>query len=219
MQISSTEENYLKAIFSLFYKTNVPVSTNAIAQKMETAPASVTDMLKRLAEKELVLYEKYKGASLSKEGDFIAKRLVRKHRIWEVFLLEKLGFQWDEVHDVAEQLEHINSTELIRRLDQFLGFPKTDPHGDPIPDEEGNMAKPEHVKLTELEKNDTAIVVGVADTSTVFLQYLSQMGIQLGLSITVSEIFAFDSSIQVKAGDKFLMLSKQVSENLLVKKN
>ena len=209
----------MKAIFSLSYPMGGgSVSTNAIAKKMNTAAASVTDMLKRLSEKQLVKYEKYRGVYLSKQGDFIAKRLVRKHRIWEVFLVEKLGFSWDAVHDVAEQLEHINSPELVNALDKFLGYPKTDPHGDPIPDESGFIQEISSIKLTELAKGDKAVVVGVDDTSSSFLQYLNQLELELGSAFEVVQKIDFDNSYMLFINGKKLAVSKQVAENLMVKK-
>jgi DtxR family transcriptional regulator, Mn-dependent transcriptional regulator len=218
MQLSESEENYLKAIFSLSYPVGESVSTNAIAKKMNTAAASVTDMLKKLSDKNLVEYEKYRGVILSSDGELIARRLVRKHRIWEVFLVEKLGFSWDEVHDVAEQLEHINSTQLVNKLDKFLGYPKTDPHGDPIPDENGVIQEIQSAKLTELNHGDVAMVVGVDDTSTAFLQYLNQLGIELGMHLEILQKIEFDHSYVLKHKGKKLSVSKQVAENIMVKK-
>lgn len=219
MLLSESEENYLKAIFSLSYPLGGgSVSTNAIAKKMNTAAASVTDMIKKLSDKQLVDYEKYRGVTLSKEGEVVARRLVRKHRIWEVFLVDKLGFSWDSVHDVAEQLEHINSPELVKALDKFLGYPKTDPHGDPIPDEDGHIHEIQSIKLTELIKGDKALVVGVDDTSSNFLQYLNQLEIELGTKIEVVQRIEFDSSYMLLINNSRLAVSKQVAENIMVKK-
>lgn len=219
MLLSESEENYLKAIFSLSYPLGGgSVSTNAIAKKMNTAAASVTDMIKKLSDKQLVDYEKYRGVTLSKEGEVVARRLVRKHRIWEVFLVDKLGFSWDSVHDVAEQLEHINSPELVKALDKFLGYPKTDPHGDPIPDEDGHIHEIQSIKLTELVKGDKALVVGVDDTSSNFLQYLNQLEIELGTKIEVVQRIEFDSSYMLLINNSRLAVSKQVAENIMVKK-
>lgn len=219
MLLSESEENYLKAIFSLSYPLGGgSVSTNAIAKKMNTAAASVTDMIKKLSDKQLLEYEKYRGVTLSKEGEVVARRLVRKHRIWEVFLVDKLGFSWDSVHDVAEQLEHINSPELVKALDKFLGYPKTDPHGDPIPDEDGHIHEIQSIKLTELIKGDKALVVGVDDTSSNFLQYLNQLEIELGTKIEVVQRIEFDSSYMLLINNSRLAVSKQVAENIMVKK-
>lgn len=217
MLLSESEENYLKTIFNLSYPSNEAVATNAIAKKLNTAAASVTDMLKKLSDKNLVIYEKYKGVSLSNDGNKIAKRLVRKHRIWEVFLVEKLNFNWDEVHDVAEQLEHINSPQLVQKLDKFLGFPSTDPHGDPIPDEDGNIQDIQSIKLTELKQGNKATVVGVDDTSSSFLQYLDELKIQLGLTFEVVQKIDFDHSFVLKSKNNSFSISKQVADNILVK--
>src|SRR6476620_10565441 len=138
-----SEENYLKTIYHITSSSGAEVSTNAIAEKMETKASSVTDMLKKLADKDLVHYKKYQGVSLTDKGLHSAKMIVRKHRLWEIFLVEKLAFSWDEVHDIAEQLEHIKSEQLVNKLDAFLNFPTEDPHGDPIPNAEGNIIKVE----------------------------------------------------------------------------
>src|SRR6478609_2981477 len=164
-----SEENYLKSIYHLTSSHDSEVSTNAIAEMMETKASSVTDMLKKLAEKDLVNYKKYQGVSLTEKGSLSAKMIVRKHRLWEVFLVEKLDFSWDEVHDVAEQLEHIKSEKLINKLDEFLDFPTEDPHGDPIPDAQGRIKKVEKHLLSELDESQKGICVGVKDTSAEFL--------------------------------------------------
>lgn len=215
--VSQTEENYLKAIFKTCEKTGKSASTNAIAKRMQTSAASVTDMVKRLSEKKLIIYEKYKGVTLSESGVKIATNLVRKHRLWEVFLLEKLNFSWDEVHVIAEQLEHIQSTELVKRLDQFLGKPKFDPHGDPIPDADGNFTFRKQVLLSELPLKTDGIVVGVQEHSTPFLQYLDKVNLGLGAAIKVIEKFEYDESLKVVVNgvDEFLLSSK-VSQNLFV---
>ena len=178
--VSSTEENYLKAIFKISEKEGAPVSTNSISGKMSTSAASVSDMIKRLADKDLVLYEKWKGVRLTDSGRKIATNLIRKHRIWEVFLVDKLNFAWDEVHPLAEELEHIHSDKLINSLDEFLGFPKFDPHGDPIPNIDGKFTIRNQVSLLNLTKGDKGIVVGVKEHDTPFLQYLNQIKIKLG---------------------------------------
>lgn len=216
---SQTEENYLKAIFKISEREGVPVSTNAISSEMRTSAASVTDMLKRLAEKELTLYEKYKGVTLTAKGNNIATNLIRKHRLWEVFLVEKLHFSWDQVHEIAEQLEHIQSPELVERLDEFLAFPKFDPHGDPIPDAEGNFTFRKQIPLAELQVGDTGIIVGVQDHTTTFLKYLDQLKLVLGTPIEVLERYAYDESMQVLINEeKEQMLTKKVSQNLFVQK-
>ena len=215
--LSQTEENYLKAIFKIGEKTDGTVSTNSIAASMETKAASVTDMLKRLSEKELINYEKYKGVSLTAKGEKTAKNLIRKHRLWEVFLVEKLNFNWDEVHDIAEQLEHIHSPLLTKKLDAFLGFPKYDPHGDPIPDENGNIAYHAEKLLSDMKENDFGIIVGVKDSSPDFLQYLDKINISLGTEIKIITHYEYDNSRVVQINKKELTLSDQVGKNLYIK--
>ena len=212
-----SEENYLKTIYHLTTISDTEVSTNAIAEKMETKASSVTDMLKKLAEKDLVNYKKYQGVSLTENGKLAAKMIVRKHRLWEVFLVEKLDFSWDEVHDVAEQLEHIKSEKLINKLDDFLGNPTEDPHGDPIPDVHGRIIKIEKQLLSELTENQTGICVGVKDTSSEFLKYLDKQEIALGSKIEIIGKESFDLSLKIKVDDKDLTISNKIASNLFVK--
>ncbi|NUY80233.1 metal-dependent transcriptional regulator [Flavobacterium sp. MAH-1] len=213
-----SEENYLKTIYHLTSVTDAEVSTNAIAEKMETKASSVTDMLKKLAEKELVSYKKYQGVSLTDQGLLAAKMIVRKHRLWEVFLVEKLDFNWDEVHDIAEQLEHIQSEQLINRLDDFLGNPTEDPHGDPIPDALGRIVKVEKQLLSELEESQSGICVGVKDTSSEFLKYLDKQKISLGTKIDIVSKEAFDLSLRIKANGSEMTISNKIAGNLFVRK-
>jgi DtxR family Mn-dependent transcriptional regulator len=214
-----SEENYLKTIYHLTIISDSEISTNAIAEKMETKASSVTDMLKKLAEKDLVNYKKYQGVSLTEKGKLSAKMIVRKHRLWEVFLVEKLDFSWDEVHDIAEQLEHIKSEKLINKLDDFLGNPTEDPHGDPIPDVNGRIIKIEKQLLSELLENQTGICVGVKDTSSEFLKYLDKQGIALGSKIEVIAKESFDLSLKIKVDNKDLTISNKIASNLFVKLN
>lgn len=216
---SLSEENYLKAIFHLEQKYRGGVSTNALAEEMETKASSVTDMIKKLSDKSLVIYKKYQGVKLSPAGKEIAIEIVRKHRLWEVFLVEKLNFNWDEVHEIAEQLEHIKSEKLTRELDKFLGFPQRDPHGDPIPDAEGNFLFSNKVLLSELEKGETAICVGVRDSSAAFLQFLDKNKIALGKEISVLEKENFDNSMLVKLDEREIQISHLISDNLYIKTN
>ena len=211
-----SEENYLKTIYHLTTFLDAEISTNAIAEKMETKASSVTDMLKKLAEKDLVHYKKYQGVSLTINGKLAAKMIVRKHRLWEVFLVEKLEFSWDEVHDVAEQLEHIKSEKLINKLDSFLGNPTEDPHGDPIPDAKGNVIKIEKQLLSEIATGKNTICVGVKDTSVAFLQYLDKQKIALGSTINVLSKESFDSSLQLKVNNIELIVSHKIASNLYV---
>jgi DtxR family Mn-dependent transcriptional regulator len=212
-----SEENYLKTIFHLTILSDSEISTNAIAEMMETKASSVTDMLKKLAEKNLVHYKKYQGVSLTEHGKITAKMIVRKHRLWEVFLVDKLGFSWDEVHDIAEQLEHIKSEKLIDKLDDFLGNPTEDPHGDPIPDANGRMIKIEKQLLSELYEGQTGICVGVKDTSSEFLKYLDKQGIALGSEIQIISKESFDLSLKIKMDHKELTISNKIATNLFVK--
>lgn len=219
MNLSESEENYIKAIYHICKLGQETASTNAIASAMSTSAASVSDMIKRLSEKELVHYQKYKGANLSEKGTLVALRLIRKHRLWEFFLVNKLGFSWDEVHDVAEQLEHVKSPELIARLDQFLGFPKYDPHGDPIPDNEGYIERLSFQNMSHYQKGDQLIIMGVVDTSDSYLKYLNSLGLHLGAKVQINEKVEFDDSLSLLIeNENEVMISAKVAQNLLVKK-
>lgn len=212
-----SEENYLKIIYHLSTVSKAEISTNAIAQEMQTKASSVTDMLKKLNEKELVSYQKYQGVILTEKGVFAAKMIVRKHRLWEVFLVEKLDFSWDEVHEIAEELEHIQSDKLINKLDEFLDFPSKDPHGDPIPDKNGNIVKVEKQLLSELEIGKTGICVGVKDSSTGFLQYLDKQKIALGSKIKVIDKESFDNSLTISINGEKLLITSKIAGNLFIK--
>ncbi|MEO9570696.1 MAG: metal-dependent transcriptional regulator [Polaribacter sp.] len=213
-----SEENYLKTIYHLELELDKDVSTNSIANKLETKASSVSDMIKKLSEKELVIYKKYQGVKLTDFGKKIAANIVRKHRLWEVFLVEKLNFSWDEVHEVAEQLEHIKSPKLINQLDALLGFPTHDPHGDPIPDKEGNLNVLDKILLASLLKNESGICVGVDDSSSEFLQFLDKKGITLGKQITVLEKEKYDDSLAVKIENKKLTISNKIANNIYIRK-
>ena len=213
-----SEENYLKAIYHLEIDVDKGVSTNAIAKKLDTKASSVTDMIKKLSEKELIVYKKYQGVTLTSFGKKTAVNIVRKHRLWEVFLVKKLNFSWDEVHDIAEQLEHIKSSKLIQQLDSFLGFPTHDPHGDPIPDKEGNLNVIEKRLLSTLLKNESGICVGVNDSSSDFLKFLDKKGITLGKLITVLEKEDFDDSLLIQIDQKKLSISNKIANNLYLQK-
>lgn len=215
---SQSEENYIKTIYHLSLVSEKGISTNAIADKLKTKASSVTDMIKKLSDKNLLVYKKYQGVKLTDFGKKTATSIIRKHRLWEVFLVEKLGFSWDEVHEVAEELEHIQSPKLIDELDVFLGFPKQDPHGDPIPDKNGNIPKIRKIVLSVLEKNDSGICVGVKDTSPAFLQFLDKKGIELGLEIKIVEIEPFDSSLTIEINGKTLSISNKIASNLYIQK-
>ncbi len=214
---SFTEENYLKAIYHLSTGNNSVVSTNQIAEITNTKAASVTDMLKKLAEKKLINYIKYQGVTLTEAGKNAAVNIVRKHRLWEVFLVEKLGFKWDEVHDIAEELEHINSESLINRLDDFLGNPAADPHGDPIPDRSGTIHQKKLVRISDMQQDQNGTISGVSEHSSVFLKLLEKMGLTLGTKIRVSELIEFDGSIILIVNDHAdRTISREVAKNILV---
>lgn len=215
---SFTEENYLKAIYKLSEKiTNEGVSTNDIAAELITKAASVTDMLKKLSDKKLINYKKYQGVSLTNKGEKVAIDIIRKHRLWEHFLVDKLGFKWDEVHDIAEQLEHVDSDELIDKLDSFLEFPKYDPHGDPIPNKSGVFANKKMLELFDMPIGFTGNISGVSDHSPLFLQHLEKIGIILGVQIKVEDKNLFDNSFWISVADaEPIFISKEVAKNLLV---
>lgn len=215
--MTHSEENYLKIIYHLSQQSNKGISTNAIAGVMESKPSSVTDMVQKLADKGLVDYKKYQGVSLTPEGMHAALMIVRKHRLWEVFLVDTLGFSWDEVHDVAEQLEHIKSDKLMDKLDEFLGAPTEDPHGDPIPDRNGKVAQIDKKLLSEIAAGKQVICVGVKDSSPPFLQYLDKQQISLGSSIEVVGKEDFDLSVNIRIKDKTLTVSNKIAANLFVK--
>ena len=216
MKYSSSKENHLKAIFHL-QEANGNVTTNELAAALQTRPASVTDMLKKLKEQKLLLYEKYKGFRLSSEGRKVALQIILKHRLWEYFLVEKLQFGWDEVHDVAEELEHISSKKLIDQLDAFLGFPKKDPHGDPIPDSNGKLTIPRQVDLLHLPLQLVAEVSGIGDQSAEMLELLSHKNIQIGSKLEIRKKFAFDNSLELKIKNhQPITISEHVAKNIFV---
>lgn len=212
-----SEENYIKVIYHLSLVSPTGVNTNAIAGMLNTKASSVTEMLKKLSDKELLIYQKYQGVNLTEKGLLSAKMIVRKHRLWEVFLVEKLHFSWDEVHEIAEELEHIKSEKLINKLDEFLDFPAFDPHGDPIPDENGAVKKVEKLLLSEAKINIEYQCVGVKDTSVAFLQYLDKQQISLGSKINIISREDFDSSQTIQLGEKTLTISNKIAENIFIK--
>jgi DtxR family transcriptional regulator, Mn-dependent transcriptional regulator len=215
---SFTEENYLKAIYKLSEREPESITTNAIAEVLETKAASVTDMIKKLSDKKLLKYEKYRGVTLTEKGRLVAVETVRKHRLWETFLHEKLEFGWDEVHDIAEQLEHINSEALTNKLDDFLGNPSHDPHGDPIPSRSGEIKRSNLVLLCDAKLNQKVVMSGVVDHSAPFLQHLNKIAISLGSQIELLDKNEYDGSIEIKLlPSTRLHLSKEVAKNILVK--
>ncbi|QLG45104.1 metal-dependent transcriptional regulator [Costertonia aggregata] len=209
-----SEEDYIKAIYHLSKKDDNAISTNAIAEQMETKPSSVTDMIKKLSDKDLVLYKKYKGVYLTESGRLSALSIIRKHRLWEVFLVDKLDFAWDEVHEVAEQLEHIKSEQLIDKLDVYLGHPRVDPHGDPIPSKEGKFKKSVKKLLNELPVGTQGICVGVNDSSAAFLKFLDKNKIALGDTMKITEKEEFDGSLKIEVNSIEMRISSQIAANL-----
>ena len=218
MAITLTEENYLKTIYHISQKSDTGVSTNAIAEKIDAKASSVTDMLKKLADKGYIIHVKYKGVSLTEKGRLTAVNIIRKHRLWEVFLVDKLNFSWDEVHDVAEQLEHIKSPKLIAELDAFLDFPTHDPHGDPIPDKDGQIQRTNKIILSKAKTNKLYTCVGVIDSSSEFLKYLDKHQIGIGTQFRVTEKEDFDQSMTIEIKNKTLVMSKAITTNIYVKK-
>lgn len=214
--ISFTEENYLKAIYHLSEGGQKAVLTNEMAQAMQTKAASVTDMIKRLSAKELIHYEKYYGVRITAKGKSQALQVIRKHRLWETFLVEKLGFTWDEVHEVAEQLEHIQSGRLINKLDEYLSFPKVDPHGDPIPDQHGRLKSKPQIPLDQLETGKKGIITSVKDSDPDLLKYLEKIGAKPGKKLQVINRENYDKSIEVIIEKKKVFVSREVSKNILL---
>ena len=215
--ITQTEENYIKAIYHLGQQGTETVSTNAIADSLNTKASSVTDMLKKLAEKNYADYIKYQGVILTKKGKKIAIGIIRKHRLWEVFLVEKLNFTWDEVHEVAEDLEHIQSEKLTDELDAFLEHPTHDPHGDPIPDKNGNFKQIEKILLSKALVGSKYQCVGVKDTSSTFRKYLDANEIALGTELKVLHKEPFDQSIKIKLNGRDTTVSQNVAKNIFLK--
>ena len=216
VMLSFTEENYLKAVYHLSEGGQQPVLTNALADALNTKPASVTDMIKKLSIKKLITYEKYYGVTITKQGKADALSIIRKHRLWETFLVKKLNFEWDQVHEVAEQLEHIQSTLLIEKLDEFLGYPMVDPHGHPIPDKNGKLHADQQIPLGEVTGKKSSIVKAVKESAS-FLQYLSKIGVYIGAKIAILEKTEFDGSVEILIdGKKKVFISKEASQNILV---
>lgn len=216
-----SEENYLKAIFTIaFIEKSEDITSKAIASHLKATPASVTGMMKKLAEKGLIIYEKYQPVKLTAKGRKIAVHTLRKHRLWELFLVRHLNFTWNEVHEVAEELEHIESEKLVNNLDQFLGFPKFDPHGDPIPDKDGNIVDIKKIPLASLKEKEEGIIIGVNEHSEGFLSFLEGVQLQLGMTVKVLERFDFDDSMLILLDNKRkINVSEKVGQNLFIKKH
>ena len=216
LNFSTSEENYLKTIFHLQTKDE-NVTNNELAEKLHTRPASITDMMKKLKSRKLVNYQPYQGFRLTPEGKKIALSIIRRHRLWEYFLAEKLRFNWDEVHEVAEQLEHVSNKKLIDKLDEYLAFPKFDPHGVPIPDTNGKMETGKQINLSELPVNKPAKVCFIANQSELLLEHLNEKKINIGASIVIKRKFSFDDSLEIKSDNKLLTISDQLAKNIFVK--
>lgn len=215
--LSYTEENYLKALLKLsMAHSTAEVGTNELAQQLHVKPGTVTDMLKKLKEKKLIAYEKYGKITLSQEGRRHGLEVIRKHRLWETFLCSKLEFTWDEVHEVAEQLEHIQSVKLTNKLDKFLGYPKFDPHGDPIPTADGELNVQDKKLLSAMKAGQRCQMVGVCTNDAPFLQYAEELGLGIGTVIDVLRIHPFDGSMNIQTGEKLITVSEQFCSNVFV---
>ena len=216
MNFSISEENYIKSIYHL-QQQNDTVTTNSLAHEIQTRPASVTDMLKKLQVKKILEYEKYKGFRLNAIGNKVALNIVRRHRLWEYFLVTKLGFEWDKVHAIAEELEHVSSIELIQKLDTFLNYPQTDPHGDPIPDKHGKVPNIKQLSMAEIEEKKTVVVSSVSNQSTEMLELMKHYNVGIGTEIKIIRRFSFDGSVEIKVSKQApCILSEQVAKNIFV---
>jgi len=217
VNFSTSEENHIKTIFHLQQKAET-VTTNELAEGLHTKPASVTDMLKKLKAKKIVHYQPYQGFRLTAEGEKHALSIIRRHRLWEYFLSEKLNFKWDEVHEVAEDLEHVSSRQIIERLDEFLGFPKFDPHGDPIPDNLGRVEISNQQMLTEIPLNKIVAVSQIKNQTPALLDMLKHQQIQIGTKLEIKKRFSFDNSLEIKIRNKpAFTMSEQQAQNIFVK--
>ena len=217
MKYSVSEENYIKSIYHLQQQT-ATVSTTALANAMHTKPASVTDMLKKLQAKKLLDYEKYRGCNLNASGTKIALGIVRRHRLWEFFLVDKLGFEWDKVHAIAEELEHVNNEELVKKLDAFLNFPQTDPHGDPIPDTHLKITLIKQLNLLTITPKKNVVITAVSNQSTAILDLLKHYGMGIGTGLKVNKHFSFDGSVEIKIYQQApCIISGQVAKNIFVR--
>lgn len=217
MNFSTSEENYLKAIYHL-QEGGGKVNTNALAGRLNAKAASITDMMKKLSGKGLLNYTPYYGFSLSTEGKRTALMVIRRHRLWEFFLADRLNFDWKEVHSIAEELEHVSSKKLIDKLDEYLGYPENDPHGDPIPDRKGKIRQIPLMALHELALNQSGEILQVINQSEQILEHLKEKGLSLGTKVEVKKIFSFDQSLEIKAKNKIIVITKQLAQSLLVKK-
>jgi DtxR family Mn-dependent transcriptional regulator len=212
-----SEENYIKAIYHLQQHAR-NVTTNELAERLQTKPASVTDMLKKLKAKKLLEYERYYGVKLTADGRKLALEIIRRHRLWEYFLVNTLQFGWDEVHEIAEQLEHVQSSSLANKLDAFLNHPRFDPHGDPIPDSKGKMEQQPQVSLEQLPVGGQAVICAVGSQQTALLEMLRQKKLQLGTPVKLVQRFSYDNSVEISIkGQPAFSISEQLAKQLFVK--
>jgi len=216
LNYTTSEENYIKAIYHL-QKVDGMVTTNELAAELESKPASITDMMKKLKAKKLLNYQPYQGFRLTADGTKVALGIIRRHRLWEFFLAEKLKFTWDEVHEVAEDLEHVSNKKLIDKLDEYLGFPRIDPHGDPIPDANGKIEISKKICITELAVNTISTVASVSDHSSEILELLEHKKIAIGTKVEVKKKFEFDNSLEIKINRRpVITISEQLAKNIFV---
>ena len=218
IKLSKSEENYLKSIFNLSEFGNKKVSTNSISKILNIEPASVTDMIKKLSKKKLIYHERYKGSSISKSGIKIALQIIRRHRLWEVFLHDKLKFKWDQIHELAEELEHVSSDNLIDSLDKFLKYPKIDPHGDPIPNKLGEIDFVDKISIYDLSINEKGIVSRIINEDDVFFNLLKKLDIEIGTEIKMIDKIEYDNSLEILVNNKSVIISKQIASNIKITK-
>ena len=216
--LSKSEENYLKSIFNLSEFGNKQVTTNSISKILNIEPASVTDMIKKLSKKKLIYHEKYKGSTISKSGIKIALQIIRRHRLWEVFLYDKLNFKWDKIHDIAEELEHVSSEELIDNLDKFLKYPKIDPHGDPIPNKLGEVNFVDKISISDLNVNENGIVSRIINEDEEFFNLLKKLKIEIGTEVKIVDKIEYDESIEILINKKTVIISKDIANNIKITK-
>ena len=218
IKLSKSEENYLKSIFNLSEFGNKKVSTNSISKILNIEPASVTDMIKKLSKKKLIYHERYKGSSISKSGIKIALQIIRRHRLWEVFLHDKLKFKWDQIHEIAEELEHVSSDNLIDSLDKFLKYPKIDPHGDPIPNKLGEIDFVDKISIYDLNINQKGIVSRIINEDDEFFNLLKKLDIEIGTEIKMIDKIEYDNSLEILVNNKSVIISKQIASNIKITK-
>ena len=216
--LSKSEENYLKSIYNLSELGNKVVTTNSISKILNIEPASVTDMIKKLSKKKLIYHEKYRGTKISKNGIKVALQIIRRHRLWEVFLYEKLNFNWDEIHEVAEELEHVSSDQLIDNLDKYLKYPKIDPHGDPIPNKLGEIDFVDKISILDLKINEKGIVSRIINEDEEFFILLNKLNIEIGTEVKILDKIDYDGSLDVSINNKSVIISKVIAENIKITK-